>query len=659
MSATKILWGQILAVFAIVLATTWGATQFVAWRLGFQDQLGSPWFMLGHWPVYHPPAFFWWWYFYDAYAPEIFTEGAFIAASGGFLSIAIAIGLSVWRAREAKRVETYGSARWAEPAEIRSAGLLGPDGVALGRYGGDYLRHDGPEHVLCFAPTRSGKGVGLVIPSLLTWPGSAIVHDIKGENWHLTAGFRARHGRVLLFDPTNVKSAAYNPLLEVRRGEWEVRDVQNIADILVDPEGSLEKRNHWEKTSHALLVGAILHVLYAERDKTLAGVAVFLSDPRRPIEATLAAMMTTPHLGETGPHPVIASAARELLNKSENERSGVLSTAMSFLGLYRDPVVAEVTRRCDWRIADLVAHRQPTTLYLVVPPSDINRTKPLIRLILNQVGRRLTEDLQAKAGRHRLLLMLDEFPALGRLDFFESALAFMAGYELKSFLIAQSLNQIEKAYGPNNSILDNCHVRVSFATNDERTAKRVSDALGTATEMKAMKNYAGHRLSPWLGHLMVSRSETARPLLTPGEVMQLPPADEIVMVAGTPPIRAKKARYYEDARFRERILQPPLLAEPTEQRADDWTVLPLPAPSQLSLMVQGRDDEDTTGSERRQQPELARVASVEESALPQNEFEIDLADESEDDVARNSRMTRVMQGVARQVSLDPHDGMEL
>ena len=142
--------------------------------------------------------------------------------------------------------------------------------------------------------------------------------------------------------------------------------------------------------------------------------------------------------------------------------------------------------------------------------------------------------------------MLDEFPALGRLDFFESALAFMAGYGLKSFLIAQSLNQIEKAYGPNNSILDNCHVRVSFATNDERTAKRVSDALGTATEMRAMKNYAGHRLSPWLGHLMVSRQETARPLLTPGEVMQLPPDDELVLVSGVPPIRAKKARYYED-----------------------------------------------------------------------------------------------------------------
>src|SRR3954453_18485141 len=554
MSGTKILWGQVIVVGLIGLLAIWGATEWTAWRLAYQRELGHPWFELSGWKVYYPPIFFWWWFVYDAYAPQVFVEGAFLAASGTFISIAAAIGMAVWRAREAQNVETYGSARWADAEEVRAAGLLGPDGVVLGKLDRDYLRHDGPEHVLCFAPTRSGKGVGLVVPSLLTWPGSAIVHDIKGENWTLTAGFRARHGRVLLFDPTNSGSAAYNPLLEVRRGEWEVRDVQNVADVLVDPEGSLERRNHWEKTSHSLLVGAILHVLYAEQDKTLAGVASFLSDPKRSIETTLRAMMTTRHLGEEGTHPVIASAARELLNKSENERSGGLSTAMSFLGLYRDPVVAEVTRRCDWCIRDLVEDDRPTTLYLVVPPSDISRTKPLVRLILNQIGRRLTEDLHAKARRHRLLLMLDEFPALGRLDFFESALAFMAGYGLKSFLIAQSLNQIEKAYGANNSILDNCHVRVSFATNDERTAKRVSDALGTATEMRAMKNYAGHRLSPWLGHLMVTRQETARPLLTPGEVMQLPPMDEIVMVPGIAPIRARKARYFEDPRLTERVL---------------------------------------------------------------------------------------------------------
>jgi type IV secretion system protein VirD4 len=658
MSATKILWGQVITVFAIVLLTMWGATEWTAWRLGFQPQLGHPWFEVLRFPFYLPPAFFWWWFAYDAYAPQIFVEGGYIAASGGVIAAGVAIAMSVWRAREAKNAETYGSARWAQPKEIERAGLLGPDGVVLGRHARAYLRHDGPEHVLCFAPTRSGKGVGLVIPTLLTWPGSAIVHDIKGENWQLTAGFRAQHGRVLLFDPTNAKSSAYNPLLEVRRGEWEVRDVQNIADILVDPEGSLEKRNHWEKTSHALLVGAILHVLYAEEDKTLAGVAAFLSDPKRSIMSTLVAMMTTAHLGETGVHPVVASAARELKNKSANERSGVLSTAMSFLGLYRDPVVAEVTRRCDWRIADIVGGDQATTLYLVVPPSDINRTKPLIRLILNQIGRRLTEDLQAKGGRRRLLLMLDEFPALGRLDFFESALAFMAGYGIKSFLIAQSLNQIEKAYGPNNSILDNCHVRVSFATNDERTAKRVSDALGTATEMKAMKNYAGSRLSPWLGHLMVSRSETARPLLTPGEVMQLPPSDEIIMVAGVHPIRAKKVRYYEDARFKERILAPPTLTRPKDARPDDWSSRPVPPRPEIeaSLSEDESEDDDPRAADRRRQPEL-EMRTVEKKEPLEHEFTPDAADELEENTPRARRMNDLMQGAARQAPLDPSDDL--
>ncbi|MFN5522122.1 conjugal transfer protein TraG [Bradyrhizobium sp.] len=666
MSATRILWGQILIVLAIVLATMWAATQWVAWKLGFQPQLGHPWFeLIPGVPIYLPPSFFWWWFAYDAYAPDVFVEGAMIAASGGFLSIAVAIAMSVWRAREARSAVTYGSARWAAQKEIRAAGLTSPDGVVLGKFERDYLRHNGPEHVLCFAPTRSGKGVGLVVPTLLTWPGSCIVHDIKGENWNLTSGFRSRHGRVLLFDPTNPESAAYNPLLEVRRGEWEVRDVQNIADVLVDPEGSLERRNHWEKTSHALLVGAILHVLYAEPDKTLAGVAVFLSDPKRPIDLTLRVMMATPHLGEAGPHTVIASAARELFNKSENERSGVLSTAMSFLGLYRDPVVAKVTHRCDWRIRDLVEGERSTTLYLVVPPSDISRTKPLVRLILNQIGRRLTEDLNARGRRHRLLLMLDEFPALGRLDFFESALAFMAGYGIKSVLIAQSLNQIEKAYGPNNAILDNCHVRVSFATNDERTAKRVSDALGTATEMRAMKNYAGHRLSPWLGHLMVSRQETARPLLTSGEVMQLPPSDELVLVSGLPPIRARKARYYEDIRLAERVLPPALAISHYHKTvpSDDWS-----GRSPISVVLDPNNEPDgprknqiadRANTGKRRQPELSQqeeVVQTKAEVTPEFTFG---EEGSDDDAALAQGFSQQARSLARQAAMDPSDNLKL
>ena len=638
MTPTKLLIGQILIVFAIMIAGVWAATQWCAAMLGYQAQLGPAWFRLLGTPIYRPWSIFPWWYHYDAYAPHVFDKAGTLAGASGFLGCAAAIAGSLWRARQARNVTTYGSARWAKPKEIERAGLHGDAGVFLGRLRGQYLRHGGPEHVMAFAPTRSGKGVGLVVPTLLGWTGSAVIHDIKGENWQLTAGWRSRFSHALLFNPTDPLSAKYNPLLEVRRGEQEVRDVQNIADILVDPEGALERRNHWEKTSHSLLVGAILHILYAEEEKTLARVATFLSDPQRPFTATLKRMMTTNHLGtKDAPlvHPVVASAAREVLNKSDNERSGVLSTAMSFLGLYRDPTVAAVTSRCDWRIADLVEARQPVSLYLVIPPSDISRTKPLVRLVLNQIGRRLTEKLDAdrnKGRKHQLLMMLDEFPALGRLDFFETSLAFMAGYGVRAFLIAQSLNQIEKAYGEHNSILDNCHVRVAFATNDERTARRISDALGVATEQRAMRNYAGHRLAPWLAHVMVSRQETARPLLTQGEIMQLPPADELVLVSGMAPIRAKKLRYYEDRNFRDRLAAPPRLgagiyADRPQARADDWSGLVRVPDDRLGKAEDGNAAQDEGGLQQQRHPGLGE----EPATKPEPPKQLDLLGLDKDD----------------------------
>jgi len=672
MTPTKLLVGQILVVFAIVIAGVWTATQWAAAMLAYQPQLGSPWFVAFDTPVYRPWSIFPWWYHYDAYAPHVFNKAGMIAGASGFAGCAAAIFGSLWRARQQHDVTTYGSARWAEDREMERAGLLGDAGAFLGRYHGRYLRHDGPEHVMAFAPTRSGKGVGLVVPTLLSWTGSAVIHDIKGENWQLTAGWRSRFSHALLFNPTDARSARYNPLLEVRRGENEVRDVQNIADILVDPEGALERRNHWEKTSHSLLVGAILHILYAEEEKTLARVATFLSDPQRSFVATLKRMMTTNHLGTTeNPqvHPVVASAAREVLNKSDNERSGVLSTAMSFLGLYRDPTVAEVTSRCDWRIADLVEATQPVSLYLVIPPSDISRTKPLVRLILNQIGRRLTERLDGVGSvkrNHKLLMMLDEFPALGRLDFFETSLAFMAGYGVRAFLIAQSLNQIEKAYGEHNSILHNCHVRVAFATNDERTARRISDALGTATEQRSMRNYAGHRLAPWLAHVMVSRQETARPLLTPGEVMQLPPADELVLVSGLAPIRAQKLRYYKDRNFQARVTSPPELTEGRyvdrpQARSNDWDSFARRPDARLARADDTTDTEaEDGGLEQQRHPGLAEEAPPKPE--PPKQLDLLAADQDEGDLAADQRAmdrARGLSAVARGYGIDEAGGRDL
>lgn len=285
MTPTKLLLGQIFLTLAIVVAGIWFATQWAAAALAFQPELGRPWFLAFGYPVYHPWSLFGWWYHFEAYAPDVFDGAGAIAGAGGFLGCAAAIFGSLWRARQSGNVTTYGSARWASVRDIRCAGLFDAAGVFLGRAGPRYLRHDGPEHVMAFAPTRSGKGVGLVVPTLLGWTGSVIVHDIKGENWQLTAGWRRRFSHCLLFNPTEPRSARFNPLLEVRRGIDEVRDVQNIADILVDPIITTDRRAyHVQLESTATTAMAALSWTYpqdeliairraAERERAAAPVA--------------------------------------------------------------------------------------------------------------------------------------------------------------------------------------------------------------------------------------------------------------------------------------------------------------------------------------------------------------------------------------------------
>jgi type IV secretion system protein VirD4 len=585
---------RLVAVAALLLLFLLGlglSTQLVAAALHHAPALGPPWAVLGTTPLYPPWAWIGWSHRFERYAPDAFRTASALTTAGAVLGCILAAALVA--ARRPRKVSTsHGSSRWATTAEMKQAGLLQGAGVVLGqtedaryttrlvggsrriamRRAGTLLRHDGPEHVMCFAPTRSGKGVGLVVPTLLSWPASVLVYDIKKENWSLTAGWRRQFSRVWRFEPTSPDSLRFNPLLEIRKGLSEVKDTQNVADILVDPTGEKETRDHWQTTAHALLTGAILHVLYAEEEKTLAGVAAFLSNPSRRQFDTLKRMLETSHL-PTGPHPAVAQAAREMLNKSENELSGVMSTAMACLGLYRDPVVARATSASDFRIADLMNADAPVSLYLVVPPSDLARTRPIIRLVLNQIGRRLTESMEfgnKKAYRHRLLLLLDEFPSLGRLDFFETALAFLAGYGLKAMLIAQSLNQLEKAYGQHNSILDNCHVRLTYAANDDKTARRISDSLGQATLTRMQKSFSGSGL--FLSHRSESEQELGRALLTPAEVTQLPEDDGILLVGGQLPYRVRKVRYFLDRRFRGRDKEPP--PKPGDDQARELLALP-------------------------------------------------------------------------------------
>lgn len=582
MKSTRYLIFSSLIIISTFVAGLWASTQFVAKSLAYQPALGVPLMVIGKLPVYAPWKFIPWYLHFGSQAPRLFDKALLFTYVGSIAGVLLGFALSLVRSRRDQKATSHGTAEWATREDLKTAGLLEGKGVVIGvSKDGTYLRHDGPEHVMAIAPPRTGKGVGIIIPTLLTWPHSVIVTDIKGENWGITAGYRKRalKNRVLKFDPTasDGSSVKYNPLDEIRiRTLNEVRDTQNIADILVDPQGT-GQLDHWAKTGHALLVGTILHILYANeiKGKNLPSVASFLSDPTRSIDQTIASMLTAKHDPElkngwvdmtgrkTATHPVVAAAARELLNKSDNERSGVLSTAMSFLGLYRDPIVSANTRYSEFTIRDLMHHDDPVSLYLVVPPSDLSRTRPLMRMIINQVGRTLTESLEFREGKpvvaykHRLLLLLDEFPAFGRLDFFESALAFIAGYGMKVLLIAQSLNQLRKSYGPSNSIMDNCHVRIVYTPNDNETAELISRMLGHKTQIVNNRSISGDRMSLWLNHTSYSTQETGRPLLTPGEVSILPSGEEIIFVAGHPPILANKLIYYEDRNFIRRIVPAP------------------------------------------------------------------------------------------------------
>ncbi len=593
MTTTKARLFSLLAMFIITAAGVWIATQWVACLLGYQKALGSAWFVFYERPIYLP-KFFYWWIKYGNYAPKQFD----LAATALFLVVICNVGVmiitEVFAAKDKKEPTTYGSAHWANEKDIKKIGLFNNNGVVLGlnQKDGRYLRHDGPEHIMVMAPTRSGKGVGLIIPTLLTWPHSVLVTDIKGENFGITSGFRQTHmkNKVLKFDPTCIdgSSVRYNPLSEIRiRTMNEVRDAQNLADMIVDPQGT-GQLDHWDKTGYDLIVGVVLHLKYTLPNARLKDIASFLSNPEKTFDESLVEMMSTVHdtsglfreiyRVDSETHPIVAEAARAVMNKSANERSGVLSTATAIMGLYRDPIVALNTEISEFAISDLMNYEDPVSLYLVVPPSDINRTRPLIRMILNQVSRRLTETMKFKHGKpvvnykHRLLLLLDEFPALGRLDAFEAALAYIAGYGLRAFLIIQSLNQLYKTYTQNNSIVDNCHIRIAYTPNDEKTPEFISKLLGTKTETYTTQTYHGSRFYAWL-HANTKTSTTmhqvARQLLTPGEISQLPADEEILFIGGNAPVLARKLAYYKDKNFARRLLDSPVKSDVINEISND------------------------------------------------------------------------------------------
>jgi len=532
---------------------------------------------------------------------DIFSK----AGSIGVMVCAIGVvGLfmrKLLRANTSKANEyMHGSARWASEKDIKGAALLDNDGVYVGGWLDSrnrlrYLRHNGPEHVLCYAPTRSGKGVGLVVPTLLSWPHSAVITDLKGELWELTSGWRKVHGhnKVLRFEPARLSGCVgFNPLEEIRLGtEYEVGDVQNLATLIVDPHGR-GLNDHWQKTSQSLLVGCILHILYKSRIEgvlaTLPALDAMLADPKTPVSELWKEMTIYAHNnGEN--HPVVGAAGRDMMDRPIEEAGSVLSTAKSYLSLYRDPVVAKNVSKSEFRIRDLMNHEDPVSLYIVTQPNDKTRLRPLVRVLVNMIVRLLAEKIRFEKGqpkpdyKHRLLLMLDEFPSLGKLEIMQESLAFIGGYGIKCYIICQDINQLQNrdtGYGKDETITSSCHIQNAFAPNRLETAEHLSKLTGQTTIVKEQITTSGRRTSALLGHVSRTIQEVQRPLLTVDECLRMPGpkkddndrivcgCDMVVYCAGFPAIYGHQPLYFQDSTFRARAEVPPpketdrLVAEP-------------------------------------------------------------------------------------------------
>jgi type IV secretion system protein VirD4 len=554
----------VVAAFSLPTGLFYAAS-WSAWRMGYATWLGAP-YALG---MYWPHQYVGWFIKASTAYPWAFRWPNKVILTSAALSM-VAIVAARWRRRGGEFGETpttFGSSQWATERKIKRMGLLGPRGMPLGRIpsarGWRYLLHDGDRHVLVVAPTGTRKTTSNVAPPLLTLgmgrqrPRSVVVHDMKGELRKMTAGHRARFSRVLTYNPTTLRTHRHNPLDEVRLDINLVRDVQNIIDIVVDPDGTDEKRDHWEKASFGLLTGATMHVLDAEKDKSLTGVRAFLAHPGRSCDEALRIMLETPRKNAMVGR-AIAMEAQIVKNKAPNDKSGVLSEAMDFLALFADPLVQHATSASDFHLSDLQDGGEPISLYYVIPRSDMSRLRPLMRMQFNLLCRGL-RDNEPRPTTLPLDLILDEFTALGHMDFYEHALAFMRGYKMRATHVVQSLRQLDETYGPNNAIVEGCHIKVFYAAGDERTAKRISDMVASTTQMRKVTGYTGKRWALWFDRTSVSASETERPLVTVGEVLQLDSTEAIVVVNAAPPIRASKIDLYQTPELMRLMLPPPEL----------------------------------------------------------------------------------------------------
>jgi len=495
----------------------------------------------------------WFWYFR---ADPLVRHWLAIGAASALAASAI-VGLAIARAA---RPPLHGAARWASEADIVAAGLRARQGIVLARKAGRLLVFGGSEHVLLYAPTRSGKGVGVVIPNLLTWPDSLVVLDVKRENWEASAGFRAAHGQqVILFDPLEPdgRTSRFNPLGHIDRNDpiAVIDELQKLAVMLFATPVNADP--FWAEAARTGFIGVGAYV--AETPGlafTLGEIYAQLTrgEPRTGLLAVIAARAECGSPLSSG----CVSALSDFCSASENTFASIKLTITSRMNLWLNPRVCAATAQSDFDLRQLRQRRM--SLYLCVSPDNLARVTPLFNLLLQQlVDMNTRERPTATRNSIPVLLVLDEFARLGHAAAIAHGFSYVAGYGLRLLPVLQSPAQLRAEYGPDlaEEMMANCGVEIAFAPKDLKVASDLSGRLGYWT-------YRGRAESrPSLlsrGQRSLTESDQRRALMMPQELLQMAPDRLVVLRAGAPPVLGRKIVYWRERAFTARVTGPPHVA---------------------------------------------------------------------------------------------------
>jgi type IV secretion system protein VirD4 len=477
------------------------------------------------------------------------------AIIGALLTVALPVGLFFIP----KPRSLYGDAKWANISDIRKSGLFDNDGLILGlthTFFGTipkFITLPGSQHVLLAAPTRSGKGVGIVVPNLLTYKDSVVVLDIKQENWDITAGFRAAHGQncyLINLAPRDHLTHSWNPLTYISEDPaFRINDIQGIGQMLFP--SNPHEAPIWQASSRSLWLGIILYLIESKE------LPVTLGESLRRVTMGDEILKENVEARQESENPLSDEcylALKEYLDTPEKTRGSVRKGFTSALEILYNPIVDLATSKNDFDLRDIRKKRM--SIYVAVSPNDLERLSPLINLFFQQLIDLNTRELPEKNPdlKYQCLVLADEFTALGKIGVLSKGISYVAGYGLRIMPIIQSKSQLRSVYGADDAetFTDNHAMKIIFPPKEIKEAKEISEILGTTTVKNKSKSKS--RATDLLGKANHSTnvSHHSRALLLPQEVTQLPDTTEILLYENTLPIKCEKIKWYDHPLLKER-----------------------------------------------------------------------------------------------------------